>query len=483
MKKTIFFLFIITYFNFGQNNPGFETGDLSNWIDVGTGTESISTTNVRTGTYNLSYSTNNSTNQRMENDATFSVANNSYLHCIGWVVGSNADARASVAINNGSSWGSATIQTIGSTSTRLTHSRQNTSGSSTSFQVGLNSRKVTNATILYWDDVVAYVSTSASVDLTSPDPPTSVSTSSNGTGTTITVTWTDGNDGGTGSQEAIILRVNGLSQSPPTLSNQGRYSTTGGANGPNSVGTWTVVGIVNAGVQTFDDNTTSANTAYTYSVYMRDLAYNYSSGSADDLTSLPVELTSFTALVGGKSVELKWNTATEVNNYGFEIERREIEDVRSEKWEKIGFVQGYGNSNSPKDYSFSDLNPTIGSIYYRLKQIDFDGSYEYSNTLEVNIDIPLSFELNQNYPNPFNPNTVISYVIPNLGTTRKLFLQDVSLIIYDILGNEVATLVREKQSPGSYSYNFNAEGLASGTYIYKLTADDFVEMKKMILIK
>lgn len=472
MKKFILLVILAYTFAYSQNNPGFETGDLSNWTDASSGTESISTTSVRTGTYNLSYSTNNSSNQRMENDATFSVANNSYLHCIGWAVGSNADARASIAIHNGTSWGSASIQTIGTTSTQLTHSRQNTSGSATNFQIGVNSRKVTNATILYWDDIVAYVSTSSSVDLTDPNSASSVSTSSSGDGSTVTVTWTDGSDADSGSEQALILRADGLSQSAPTLNDQSRYSTSGGSNGPNSVGSWTVVGIVNSGVQTFDDNTTSANTAYTYAVFMRDLAYNYSSGTTDDLTSLPVELTFFTAnIFEGNKIELNWNTATEINNYGFNVDRR----PETGDWETVGFVLGHGNSNSPKDYSFVDDEITNGKYFYRLQQIDYDGTFEYSSAIEVTMGVPLIFELNQNHPNPFNPSTVISYQLSAVG--------NVELVIYDALGKEVTTLVNEKQEAGSYSYNFNALGLASGTYIYRLTTDQFSETKKMLLIK
>ncbi|MGD8781542.1 MAG: choice-of-anchor Q domain-containing protein [Ignavibacteria bacterium] len=203
----------------------------------------------------------------------------------------------------------------------------------------------------------------------------------------------------------------------------------------------------------------------------------------DDAGSLPVELTTFTALISDNSVELNWNTATEVNNYGFQVERKTIKDKSENTWEKIGFVNGHGNSNSPKDYSFIDnltllnLNQTF---QYRLKQIDFDGSYEYSNTIEISLmkSLPNEVVLNQNYPNPFNPATVISYVIPS-----RVEESNIRLTIYDMLGNEIATLVNKKQSAGSYSYNFDGADLASGTYIYKLVTDNFTEVKKMILLK
>ena len=243
------------------------------------------------------------------------------------------------------------------------------------------------------------------------------------------------------------------------------------------------------------NNTVSGNFSGTIS---RLSVYNSSNGNGaqydtyfnsinHEVGVLPVELTSFKAKSVNKSVKLEWQTATEINNYGFEIERKKLE-VKSKKWEKIGFVNGHGNSNSPKDYSFTDnLSPDRNinqSFQYRLKQIDFDGAYEYSDEIEVTLEnIVTEYSLKQNYPNPFNPTTVISYTIANVGTTHELSLQDVSLIIYDILGNEIAMLVNERQSAGSYSYNYNGKGLPSGVYIYKLKTNNFVETKKMLLVK
>ncbi len=201
--------------------------------------------------------------------------------------------------------------------------------------------------------------------------------------------------------------------------------------------------------------------------------------------ALPVELTSFTALIKENSIELRWNTATEINNYGFSIERKSliadskpnVTPSRVDEWKAIGFVLGHGNSNSPKDYSFIDENVEDRRIFYRLKQIDYDGSYEYSNVIEISLSesLPSQIVLKQNYPNPFNPNTVISYQLSEVSIVK--------LTIYDALGKEIKSLVNERQIAGSYSYNFNAEKLASGTYIYKLSVDDFVETKKMVLIK
>ncbi len=191
--------------------------------------------------------------------------------------------------------------------------------------------------------------------------------------------------------------------------------------------------------------------------------------------ALPVELISFTANVYGNNVILNWQTTTEVNNYGFEIQR----STEKATWNKIGFVEGNGTSNSPKEYSFTDVVSQSGKYSYRLKQIDIDGSYKYSNVVEVNVGSPEKFELGQNYPNPFNPTTTIEYSIPNVGAS----VQNVQLKIYDVLGRKVATLVNQKQSPGNYKVKFDASKLNSGVYFYTLRTGDFVSTKKMIIMK
>jgi hypothetical protein len=198
---------------------------------------------------------------------------------------------------------------------------------------------------------------------------------------------------------------------------------------------------------------------------------------------LPVELISFTANVVNNTVELNWQTATEVNNYGFNVERSWTSSAPL--WEKIGFVQGYGNSNSPKSYSFEDINPQYGKLQYRLKQIDFDGKFEYSDVVEVAVAAPAKFELMQNYPNPFNPSTTISYTIPNVETLHGVSLQHVTLKVYDLLGREVAVLVNELQQAGAYivQLSTNIYPLSSGIYFYKLTAGSFSAAKKFLLLK
>ncbi len=213
---------------------------------------------------------------------------------------------------------------------------------------------------------------------------------------------------------------------------------------------------------------------------------------------VPVELTSFTALLNNDTVELRWETATEVNNYGFEVERAiKNEELEINNWEKIGFVLGHGNSNSPKSYEFIDASPfgenrPSGNLQYRLKQIDTDGTYEYYNlTAEVDATItslndeqlPEEFHLSQNYPNPFNPSTTITYTIPVVDVPSGVEVQHVSLKVYDILGNEVSQLVNKSQAAGIYQVEFDANKLTSGMYFYKLETGSFTETKKMMLIK
>lgn len=191
--------------------------------------------------------------------------------------------------------------------------------------------------------------------------------------------------------------------------------------------------------------------------------------------SIPVELTSFTAIASTGNVVLNWVTATELNNSGFQVEKRKTKNEGGEDWETIGFVNGNGTSTETHTYSFADQNPVGGKSYYRLKQIDFDGSFEYSNIVEVDFSLPIEFSLEQNYPNPFNPSTSIQYTISSK--------QNVQLLVYNVLGKEVAILVNEEKPAGNYEVNFDASKLSSGVYFYQLQAGSFVETKKMILIR
>ncbi len=185
---------------------------------------------------------------------------------------------------------------------------------------------------------------------------------------------------------------------------------------------------------------------------------------------LPVELTAFTASSAKNGVTLNWNTATEANNYGFDIERKS-----TSSWTKVGFVEGHGTTNAPQSYRYSD-NAATGNIVYRLKQIDRDGKFEYSKEVVVSIvATPAVFALSQNYPNPFNPTTVINYSIASASL--------VSLKVFDLLGREVAVLVNETMAPGSYMAAFDASRLSSGIYFYRLDAGSFSDVKRLTVMK
>jgi alpha-tubulin suppressor-like RCC1 family protein len=188
---------------------------------------------------------------------------------------------------------------------------------------------------------------------------------------------------------------------------------------------------------------------------------------------LPVELILFNAFVNDNSVRLNWQTVTEINNYGFEIERTQD---NLEMWNNIGFVAGSGNSNTIRNYSFDDKTISNGRYSYRLKQIDIDGKYTYSHVIEIDVkNIPTKYELAQNYPNPFNPSTNIKFAIP-----QKEF---VTLKIYDILGNEVTTLINAELDAGNHTKIWDAKNLSSGVYFCTLQAGSFTETKKMILVR
>jgi len=196
-----------------------------------------------------------------------------------------------------------------------------------------------------------------------------------------------------------------------------------------------------------------------------------------DESNIPVELTSFTATKFGSVVQLSWTTATETNNLQFEIERKLINNEITSDWTLIGYVEGKGSTTEPQQYIYSDKidNITATGIQYRLKQLDFNGEFTYSDVVTIDEIASFEFRLEQNYPNPFNPSTRIKYAI-----TNKQF---VSLKVYDVLGNEVTALVNEEQTTGSYEVEFNANQLSAGVYYYTLLTDGFVQTKKMILLK
>jgi hypothetical protein len=190
---------------------------------------------------------------------------------------------------------------------------------------------------------------------------------------------------------------------------------------------------------------------------------------------VPVELTSFTASVNETNVTLTWVTASETNNQGFEIERNS-----GNGFETIGFVPGFGTTTETLSYSFNDAGLSEGSYSYRLKQVDYNGMFEYSEVIEVEIVVPDVYSLDQNYPNPFNPSTKINF---SLAVDSK-----VSLKIFDVLGQDVATVVNANLAAGGHSIDFDASSLNSGVYLYRIEATgidgtNFVDVKKMILTK
>ena len=205
----------------------------------------------------------------------------------------------------------------------------------------------------------------------------------------------------------------------------------------------------------------------------RHATYPYM-GADETTPSLPVELTAFTGTANGKNIELRWTTATEQNNRGFEVER-----LSAGVWTKIAFVAGAGNSNAPKEYRYTDAVSGAGSYSYRLKQVDVDGMSHVYAPIEVAVTTsaaPQSFGLTQNFPNPFNPMTTIRFSVKQTGVT--------SVKVYDITGREVAELFNDVASAGqSYAVQFNGANLASGTYLYVLQSPGTREVKKMQLLK
>ena len=187
-------------------------------------------------------------------------------------------------------------------------------------------------------------------------------------------------------------------------------------------------------------------------------------------TLVPVELTSFSANVSDGNVILNWTTATELNNSGFEVERK-----AGGEFQTIAFVLGNGTTTEQHNYSYADNNLNSGSYTYRLKQVDYDGTFAYSNEVNVEITTPVKFELSQNYPNPFNPTTKINFSIPQNS--------EVTLTVFNVLGQKVKTLVQGFMEAGKHTINFDASGFNSGIYLYKLEAGNFSEVRKMTLLK
>jgi len=201
------------------------------------------------------------------------------------------------------------------------------------------------------------------------------------------------------------------------------------------------------------------------------LITNNGIGSYGTPQELPIELAAFSASVIDGRVRLEWTTGSESNNLGFDIER----STDKVNFTKIGFVHGAGTTATPRRYSFIDSNARPGTYYYRLKQVDFDGTFTYSSLRRVVIEVPKAYALEQNYPNPFNPTTTVRYQLPEAG--------EVSLIVYNTLGQALITVVKGHQAAGVHTATIEASSLPSGIYFYKLSANGFSAVRKMIIMK
>ena len=245
-----------------------------------------------------------------------------------------------------------------------------------------------------------------------------------------------------------------------------------------------LVNIPNSSTQFYTFNNLSLNTQYYFTIYSyngTDTLINYKidakQRTSASIGATPVELVSFTASLDKDNINLKWNTATELNNFGFNIERGSENNSKGEIiFTKIGFVKGSGNSSIPHDYSFSDKLNNSGIYYYRLKQIDNNGSFKYNSPVEVNFKQTVNgYYLAQNYPNPFNPSTTIAYSLPEAA--------NVKLSVFNTLGQKVKVVENVYKNAGNYKINLNADDLNSGIYFYKIEAGQFSQIRKMILVK
>ena len=272
------------------------------------------------------------------------------------------------------------------------------------------------------------------------------------------VNWTPGNAGGTGLMSGVYI-LNEQTAFTAGSPEQVFKSTDGGLNW---VGDFTGGNLISLYKIKFTDNLTG-------------IICGADGKFLINTDYVPVELTGFTAALEGNDVRLNWTTATETNNKGFVIERSDVRDQMSDGWKQIGFVEGNGTTTITHSYSFKDRDLTEEKYNYRLKQIDFDGSFNYSNTVEVAVTKPAEFSLEQNYPNPFNPSTQIKYNIPGDGF--------VSLKVFNCLGQQAAVLVNGYMKSGYHVVTFNASELASGVYYYRLNSGNFSEIKKMTLMK
>jgi len=241
-----------------------------------------------------------------------------------------------------------------------------------------------------------------------------------------------------------------------------------------SINPYTVIQTLIAGATVTRDSTVAPLTIYTYRVRaFNTTLFSPYSNQATITTMVPVELASYSVTAVKNNVNIEWSTATETNASHFIIERK----LSDSEWMEAASIKAAGTSTTTKSYSFSDRNVATGKYSYRLKQVDYDGTSETFTAIEVEVGIPTAFDMSQNYPNPFNPSTKIEFSIPVPA--------NVTLDIFDISGQKVATVISGQMNAGYHFVNVDAAkyGMSSGTYVYRLSADKFTSIKKMILVK
>jgi hypothetical protein len=210
---------------------------------------------------------------------------------------------------------------------------------------------------------------------------------------------------------------------------------------------------------------------YNVPYFVKSAKLSYATLASFAVDVVPVELHSFTSEIAGNSLMLKWVTATETNNSGFEVQK----SYDQKTWTTMEFIEGAGTTTAVNSYSYTERITSAGICYYRLKQIDYNGVAEIHGPIEVDLSQNMKYVLGQNYPNPFNPSTTLSYSLPQSGFVK--------LSVYNQIGEEVAQLVNENKEAGNYEVTFDASGLTSGVYFYKLSSGTFNDIKKMILVK
>ena len=302
-----------------------------------------------------------------------------------------------------------------------------------------------NIDFLYVDDIGIYT------PLTVPYPPSFLQALADTTELKVEVQWNGGSAPGPISGYRL-QRKNGL---------------------PTDTADYFTIVTTNSSTFYYEDLNVELNNNYTYrvcTIYGRGPSCYGNEATAYVPPIVPVELVSFSAMKDKNDVVLSWFTATETNNSGFEVQRK-----TSGEYESIAFIEGKGTTTEVQNYIFRDNNLLSGSYTYRLKQTDYDGSFAYSDEVEINIEQPSVFYLGQNYPNPFNPSTNIKYSIPVDGI--------VTLKVYDLLGKEVSTLVNDYKQAGTFDVVFDGSNLASGVYYYQLKTGELSATKKLMLTK